>query len=249
MKMIVLAIAVCLSTASQVEAKTSYQIQLQPSDGQTANWQDGVQYVDDTKLASIVRVVSIQDALPDKQSTFRVFVLNNSDKPITFGPENIAIEYGDGERVAMATHEELEGKLRRDIKRREALAVLGGAFSAQGANGYTTGSFSGTTSYGGHVSGTYSGYDSALARQQQQAAQEQSAAVNRAIQTRQLSGTQALDGMIQRSTVEPGVSFGGIVAYDAPSSFKRLTKSGLVVIVVNVAGEEHRIAAKVSQVQ
>ena len=212
-------------------------------------WQNGIQNVDAIKSHSVVTVVSILDALPDKQSTFRVFVLNKGDTPITFGPEDVTIEYGDGKHVTMTTREDLEGRLRRDIKRRQALAVLGGAFSAQAANGYTTGSFSGTTNYGEQVSGSYSGYDAALAQKQQQEVRKQSEVVNRAIQTRQLIGGQALESMLQRSTVEPGISFGGIVAYDAPSSFKRLEKSGQIVIVVNVGGEEHRIRAKVSQVR
>lgn len=249
MKKFILAVAVCLSMASQVEAKASYQTKFEPSTVQPVHWQNGVQIVDDIQSTSVVRVVSIADALPDNQSTFRIFVLNKSESPVTFGPESIVIEYGEGHRLTLVSKDELEGRLRRDIKRRQALAVLSGAFSAQAANGYTTGSFSGTTAYGDQVSGSYSAYDPVLARQQQQAVQEQAAAMDRAIQTRQLSGSQALATMIQTSTVQPGETYGGIVAYDAPSSFKRLAKSGVITIVVNVGNEEHRIAAKVTQVK
>lgn len=253
MKRVILAIALSLAMASQAESKAQYQIQIHPTNGQMENWRNGIQYVDDTTSISTVRVVSSKDSLPDRQSTFRLFILNKSDKPVTFGPENIAIEYPGGKSVKMATYEELVGRLRRDIKRRQALALMGGALSAQSANGYTTGSFdySGTTAYGRQFSGSgiYSGYDPALARQQQQAVQQQSVAVNRAIQTRQLSGTEALDSLIRRETIQPGGSMGGVVAYDAPSAFQRLTSSALVTIVVNVGGEEHRVAATVSQVQ
>lgn len=253
MKWVILAIVLSLGIASQAESKAQYQIQIRPIDGQVENWQNGIQYVDDIKSESTVRIVGSQDILPDKQSTFRVFVLNKSDKPIIFGPENISIEYSDDAIIQMDTYEDLISKLRRDIKRRQTLSILGQAFSTQAANGHTTGSFdySGTTAYGGHVSGsgTYSGYDAALARQQQQAVQEQSAAVNRAIQARQLNGSQALDSLIRRTTVQPGASTGGVVAYEAPSSFKRLTDSALITIVVAVGGEEHKITATISQIR
>jgi len=253
MKKVILAIALSLGLTSQAESKAQYQIQIRPINGQVENWRNGIQYVDDAKSASTVRVVSIQDALPDKQSTFRVLVLNKSDKPITFGPESITIHYSGGESIKLYTYEELVGRLRRDIKRRQAVALLGAAFSAQAADGYTTGSFgySGTTPYGGYVSGSgiYSGYDPALARQQQQAVQEQLVAVNGAIQARQLSGSQALNSLIRRSTAQPGGTVGGIVAYDPPSSFREIASSSLVTIIVRVGEEEHKIEASFSKIR
>lgn len=253
MRKAILTIVVALGMASQAAAKPQYRIQIRPAEGQVENWKDGFQYVDDEKSSSLVRIVSIQDRLPDKQSTFRVYVLNKSDKPITFGPENVTIEYADGKRVTMFTYQELAGRLRRDVKRRQGLALLGRAFSAQAADGRTTGSFdySGTTSYGTRVSGsgTYTAYDPVLARQQQQAVQEQSAATDRAIQARQFNGTDALDRLIQRSTIQPGGTIGGVVAYDAPASFKRLKKDAITNIVVSVGEENHRIPVQVSQIR
>jgi hypothetical protein len=251
MKKAVFAITMSLALASQAEAKSRYQIQAQASGEQIENWQNGIQYVDNAMPDSVVRIVSVQDELPDKQSTFRVVVLNRSDEAIVFGPENVTIEYGDGEHVAMATYDELEGKLRRDIKRRQALAALGGALSAGSANGYTTGSvdYSGTTNYGTQFrgSGTYSTYDPALARQQQQEVQAQSAATNQAIQARQLTGGQALQSLVRTSSIQPGEVFGGILAYAAPKSFKRLPASSKITIVIKLGDEEHRVLALVSE--
>jgi hypothetical protein len=251
MNKVFLAVLLSLGFASQAEAKTQYKIQPQASDEQPVHWQNGIQSVDDVKPNSVVRLISVQDELPDKQSTFRIIVLNRSDQAITFGPENVSIEYADGEVVAMATHEELEGKLRRDIKRRQALAALGAAFSAGSANGYTTGSvdYSGTTNYGTNFSGSgsYSTYDPALALQQQRAVQAQAAATSQAIQARQLSGAQALQSLVRTSTIQPGETFGGIVAYVAPKSFKRMSDTDLITIVIKLDDEEHRISAQVSE--
>lgn len=253
MRIAVLTIALCLGMATNAYAKAKYRLEIRPANGQTENWQNGMQSVDDVRSGSTVRVVSSQDPLPDKQSTFRIFVLNSSDKPVIFGPENITIEYSKGKAVQMATHEELVGKLRRDIKRRQALAALGGALSAQGADGYTTGSFnySGITNNGGHVmgSGTYSGYDPALAHQQQLAVQQQSLAVARAINGRQLSGSQALESVVRRTTIPPGGLMGGVVAYTPPSAFKKLSNKELVTIAVTVGAEKHLVSAKVSQIR
>jgi len=252
MKLLTLAILLSIGIASKAYGKPQYNLELQPISGQPDNWQNGMQYIDDVKAGSIVRVVSSQDPLPDKQSTFRVIVLNTTDKPITFGPENITIQYGKDKAVQMVTHEELVAKLRRDIKRRQALATLGAAFSAQGADGRTTGNFdySGITNGGGFVSGSgsYTAYDPALAQQQQVAAQEQSAAVARAINGRRLTGTQALENVFRKTTIQPGAMMGGVAAYNPPSSFKQLSKGEKVTIVVTVGTEQHRIAAKVSKV-
>src|SRR5690606_26008590 len=101
--------------------------------------------------------------LPGRPANFTVVVRNKSTEPINFGPEDVHIELASGERLNTVDPIVIEGKLRRDIKRRKALAALGAAFSAQGANGQTSGTFnySGTTTSGGYVSGsgTYSGYD------------------------------------------------------------------------------------------
>lgn len=251
-RILTLAIVLSVGLTPRAYAKPQYNLELQPMSGQSDNWQNGMQYIDDVKADSIVRIVTSQDPLPDKQSTFRVIVLNTSDKPITFGPENIVIHYGKDKAVLMVTHEELVAKLRRDIKRRQAMATLGAAFSAQGADGRTTGSFdySGITDRGGYVSGsgTYTAYDPALAQQQQLAAQEQSAAVARAINGRRLTGTQALENLVRKTTIQPGAMMGGVAAYNAPSSFKQLSKGEQVTIVVTVGAEQHRITAKVSKV-
>ncbi len=247
-----LAIMLCIGISSQAFGKPQFKLELQPVRGQAESWQNGMQYVDDVKTGSVVRLVTSQDPLPDDQSTFRVIVLNSSETPVTFGPENITIEYSQSKIVQMITHEELVAKLRRDIKRRQALAALGDAFAAQGADGQTTGSFdyTGTSSTGNFVtgSGTYSAYDPALAQQQQRAANEQSAEVAKAINSRRLTGTQALDSLVRKTTIRPGGVMGGVAAYNAPPAFKRLSKSEQVTIVITVGAEQHRISAKVSQV-
>jgi len=230
------------------QAKSSYQIKAIPSEENPENWLNGVQYIDNLMTNSIVRIVSVRDNLPDKQSTFRVYIKNKSQNPIVFGPDNIRISFPDGNQISMIPYEELEGRLRRDIKRRNFFAAMGGALSAGDADGYTSGTFSysGMSSSGTLYSGSgmYSGYEPALAQQQQQAAQRQQDATSAAIRARETSGASALAGLIRKSTVEPGKGFGGIVAYEIPASIKKMTDAP-VSIIVQVGNEEHKILANI----
>lgn len=245
-EMVSVALFATIFLSAEGAAKTPYQLKAQANDKSAEKWLNGNQYVDNAMTHSIARIVSIRDILPDKQSTFRVYIKNNSSLPISFGPDNIRISFPDGKLISMIPYEELEGRLRRDIKRRNFFAAMGGALSAGSANGYTSGTFgySGATSTGTQFNGMgmYSGYDPALAQQQQQAAQRQNASTNAAIRAREASGAAALGGLIRKSTVGPGEGFGGIVAYEIPASIKRPTDAP-VSVIIQVGSEEHRLSA------
>lgn len=242
--------ALLLFIATPVEARDEYAIEIAASDGQTVKWLDGTATVEGAKPRTTVILANRGIELPGRPSTFTIVVVNKGEQPLTFGPDNVSVEIEGGERITMMDPASLDTKLRRDIKRRKALAALGGAFSAQGANGYTSGnySYSGTTSSGGHVtgSGTYSGYDPALANQEKEAAEEQAAGVNRAIQERKEGGEQALDWLVRKSTIEPGRAIGGVMAFELPRSLKKLALSAPVNVIVTAGDEEHTFKVKLS---
>lgn len=242
---------VTLNIATVAAAATRYQVEPQASELQFLFWEDGIQLTDDVQEKSIVRLVSVADELPSKPSTFRIYVFNLSDNTIAFGPEDVMIELPDGTAISMVSPNEIDARLRRDIKRRQALATLGNALSAQSANGQTSGSFqhSGMTSDGTMFSGsgTYSGYDPALAQQQQQAVQAQVQRTDAAIQARKTEGTRALASLIRRSSINSGDVMGGIVAFEAPAAFKKLASKGTIKIAVKVGDTVHRFEAKVTK--
>jgi hypothetical protein len=233
-----------IATAAPGLAKDAFVLEVAPSEQQSVRWVDGSATVEDTKPGSKVVFSSRGIELPGNPSTFVVVVFNQSDKPIIFGPENVAIELSNGQKLATTDPSMLETKLRRDIKRRKALAILGGAFSAQGANGDTSGTFSynGSQSDGTYVTGTgtYTGTDPVLVQQQQQAAREQAAGVNRAIEARKQNGEQALDWMARKTTIDPGQAGGGWLAFDIPSALKKVAQTAPVSVVVKIGSEEHR---------
>lgn len=235
-----------------VEAKDTYRIDASASDHQSMKWLEGSATVEDVMDGSKVVFSNRRIDLPGGASSFVIVLFNLSDQAIHFGPENVFIEL-DKVRVAIIDPVSLDTKLRRDIKRRKALAILGGAFSAQGANGSTSGtySYSGTSSDGTHVmgSGTYTGHDPALAQQEQRAAQEQSAAIGQAIEARKDAGQRALDWLLRKTTVEPGRAHGGWLAFEIPNALKKkLAKPTPVSILVAVGSEEHRFEGTLSEV-
>lgn len=237
---------------TSAEAGTRYQVQPQANEQQVIGWKDGVQMTDDVQPKSVVRLVSVTDDLPSKPATFRIYLLNLSDKAIVFGPKDVSIELPDGITVAMTSPEEIDARLRRDIKRRQALATLGNALSEGSADGQTSGSFqhSGMTSDGTLYSGTgtYSGYDPALARQQQQVAREQTQRTEAAIQDRKMAGAQALSGLIRQTSVPAGEMMGGIVAFNVPASSQKAVAKGLVKVLIKAGDVVHSFESKVTKV-
>jgi hypothetical protein len=235
-----------------VRAKDQYHFKFLPSEGQTLFWNRGVPSIDSSSDNTIVRVVDSKDRLPDDQTTFRVTVLNIGQEAVVVSPEDVWIEDANGNHVSMLSFEELEGRHRRDIKRRQALAAIGGALSAGSANGYTSGTFnySGTASNGTYFSGfgTYSAYDPNLASQQRRAAAAQSQATFNAIQVRQLGGVEALNGMLRQTTLEPGQVTSGILAFDLPRDLRKKVGKEPVAIVVKLGSTEHRFKVQLAEI-
>lgn len=246
----------CLAVASlaipaQASAKDRFQLIFVQQSDQESGWLNGAQFIDDGDSTSTVRLVNVHDQLPDKQSTFRVIVLNSGDEPVTIGHDDVWIEYGEGEHVTMESFEELQGRFRRDIKRRQALAAFSGALSAGAANGHTSGTFdfSGSTAYGTQYNGTgtYTAYDPALARQQQTQAREQADATIRSIETRELRGLDALNGLMRKTSIQPGQVHSSVVAFDPPRSLRKLPEGATITVVVKVGAEVHRITALLNE--
>ncbi len=249
-------LAVCaISLAAfpfSLSAKDQYRFKFEQKDGQEISWNRGVPSIDSVLDGSIVRLIDAKDQLPDDQSTFRISVLNTGDIPINVDHGNVWIEDAEGNRVAMLSHEELEGRHRRDIKRRQALAVFAGAMAAQSADGYSSGTYnySGTTTSGTYFNGfgTYTAYDPALAAQQRQAAAAQSQATFNAIQVRQLAGAEALNGMLRMTTLQPGEVTSGIVAFDPPRSLRKSAAKKPATIVVKINDAEHRFQVNLIEI-
>jgi hypothetical protein len=238
-----------LVSVAPAQAKEVYAIEIAASEGQAENWVDGSATIENVMSGS--RVVFSQRSinLPGKPSTFVIVVFNQSDQPIVFGPESVTLEIGEGTKIAMTNPALLETKLRRDIKRRKALAIIGGAFSAEGSDGRTTDTFTynGNSSTGVSIAGTgtYTRNDPALAQQQQQAAEAEAIRVARAIEARKQSGEEALDWMVRKHTIAPGEAYGGWLAFETRPLRKPLPAP--IKVAVTLGSEQHTFAGTLSK--
>lgn len=232
-----------------VHARDRYTLHFQETPEQTIVWQNGIQVIHSELENSSILLSAVNDQLPDDQSTFRIVVLNNNNSSIHFGPEDIWFEILEDIRLTMADPQDLEGRHRRDLDRRRALAAFSGAFApATGQRSGTT-TFHGSTSNGTTFtgSGTYSTYDPNLAQKQREQAADQTANMMQSLQVRQLNGEQSLNNLLRRNSIQPQQIVAGTVAYDPTRSFRRMSESSPIVIVVQLEGEEHRITANVSR--
>lgn len=235
---------------SLVHARDRYTLNFQETPEQTVIWQNGVQAIFSELENSSVLLTAVNDQLPDDQSTFRIVVLNSQNSAVNFGPEDIWFEILENTRLTMADPQDLEGRHRRDLDRRRALAAFSGAFApATGQRSGTT-TFHGSTSNGTTFagSGTYSTYDPDLAQKQREQATAQTANMMQSLQVRQLNGEESLNNLLRRNSIQPQQIVAGTVAYDPTRSFRRMSESSPIVIVVQLGAEEHRITATVSKI-
>jgi hypothetical protein len=236
-----------------------YLLEFTPDAQQIERMEQGRRIVDSPGARATVRVVQ-QKSPTSKRPGFRVFVSNNSERPFNFGPDNLGVRMADGVMVPMVTYDTLA----REEHRREgwqrfaaAMAAAGRASSAANAgnvqgtatyNGSTFGTF-GSTPYNEqtHGTATYQTYDPARAQIAQSLAQQQNNREAIALEAAQAANMQALDVILQTTTVDPGSAFGGIILFDPPKSVKTSREPLPVVVVVTIDGEEHLFPAKVGK--
>jgi hypothetical protein len=246
------AILLIVFFAETVDAKSRYIINITPTDRQSEEWNRGVQMVDDFNDESTVRIVNFQDELPDKQSTFRVYVKNKSSKPINISRESVSIKFLDGTSIESISFEELLARHKRDIDRRNTVAAIGNAFSQQGADGRRSESvdFSGSTADGNRVSGTgtFSYVDPELKDREQRAANQNNMNTKAYIQNRDETGQYRLDRLLRTSTVKPNETTGGVIAFDVPSKNKNRMKEN-IEIVVKFGEIEHKFLGKFNEME
>ncbi|MBH0113205.1 hypothetical protein I5E68_09630 [Novosphingobium sp. YJ-S2-02] len=226
---------------------------------QTSRFEDGREAVDDATPTSSVRILEPRQQTP-KQGGFRIYVLNSSDKPFNFGPENITVKMPDGTSVAMLTYQDLL----KQQKRREAWQALAVGLAAAGRNmqanqaGYNYGSatYSGN-SYGtfgtmpytanSYGTATYSGYNAGTAFAAQSVANEQNQRDLQAMRLSQAAKREDLAQVMKMTTIDPEQVFGGIVQYKIPSEVRASKTPVPITIEVRTGDEVHTFQATLAK--
>lgn len=156
-----------------------------------------------------------------------VAVFNNGQQPITLGYENVSVRTSAGAPVPLITYEQLQ----HQAKVRAGWATFFGALAA-GLNSYGAS----REGYGrvGNIT-----FDSPIARQYAlDRADAQNAALFTSISQRLDATLANLNASVLRTTtIDPGTTFGGLVAFDLP---KGLTLRDLI-ITVSFGGDTHEI--------
>jgi hypothetical protein len=250
---ILCASALALCSAPAIAAK--FTMQLNAGAQQTARMEGGVAAVDDTTAGSSVRLVQAEGDLK-KRGSVGVVVMNQTDKPFNFGPENITAKLVDGTVIAIITYEQLV----KEEKRRQTWAAIAAGLSAAGnsmsaANsgyysgygtyhGSTYGSF-GSTPFNATTTGTVmvSGYDYGRAQAAQSIANAQNQATFARMADQNAANMRALKTYMRTTTVDPQQMFGGSVTFELPKAARGSKTDLPITFVVTINGEEHKFDA------
>lgn len=224
--------ALALLALSSPALAGSYKIVLdRPASGRLLTGHMGLQAADDRTAGTLVRVVAPGNTL-DVRGTVRVLVMNLSDKPFAFGPDQVTLRLGDGTilqptpveafETRKVVAEQTAGRSRAiDIGNRNSLSSLVGSSSSGPANpsapvAIPTGPATSTTSQDFQS-------DSDL-----------------------LPHAETLNAIYQLlipMNVGPQQAWGGYYVFDVPKAVQRSRTDLPLLIVVRTGPEEHRFSA------
>lgn len=245
---------VLLAIASPATA-AKFTMQLIAAPEQQSRMQDGIAAVDNSSAGSSVRLIQAEGDLK-KRGSVAVLVMNQTDKPFNFSPENVTATLADGTPVEIITYE----RLVREEKKRQTWAAVAAGLAAAGnsMNAANSGYYSGTATYSGSTFGTFgrtpynsyssgtasiSGYNSGQAQLAQSAANAQNQANFARMAEQNASSMQALKAYMRTTTVDPEQMFGGTVMFELPKTVHKGTGDVPMHFSVTINGEAHKFNA------
>ena len=243
--------ALCSTSATAAK----FTMQLNSGAQQIARMESGVAAVDDSTSGSSVRLIQAEGDLK-KRGEIGVLVMNQGDKPFTFGPENITAKLADGTPIPIITYEQLV----REEKRRQTWAAIAAGLSAAGRSmsASSSGYYSGMGTYSGSTYGTVgyapfnsystgtvmvSGYDAGAAQAAQSAANAQNQEMFARMAEQNAANMQALKSYMRTTTVDPQQMFGGAVTFELPQAARDSKTDVPITFVVTINGEDHKFDA------
>jgi hypothetical protein len=246
---------IALSLIATPAGAAKFTMQLSAGPEQASRMESGVAAVDDTTPGSSVRLVQAEGDLK-KRGSVGVVVMNQSDKPFNFGPENVTAKLADGTPIAIISYEQLV----KEEKRRQTWAAIAVGLAAAGnsMSASSSGYYSGYGSYSGSTYGTFgstpfnsstsgtvlvSGYDYGRAQAAQSIANAQNQANFARMAEQNTANLKALKGYMRTTTVDPHQMFGGSVTFELPKAARGSKTDVPITFVVTINGEEHKFDA------
>jgi len=211
------------------------------AEGQVVFYVDGSPVLQSTQT-NVVRIAQITGSFRANQfPEFMVAVINGSDEPFDFSPEDVTARTNAGP-LTVFTYEDIV----KQIEAERIGRAIGAAFSAYG-RGYQAAQAGNTYHYGsafatgpgGHAYGNYSGYsyNYGAAAEAQAHAQAQTQRESNAIRVdveRKLSEANSI--ILKRQTIFPGTVHIGVVRLDKIEDWQNGTTLGFSI---NAGGETH----------
>ena len=209
--------------------KTTTSLNLVPSSDQQASFVDGNTAIKSTLPNS---TVVLSSAFREIENGSRIDVVlnvnNTSDESFVLDTSALQIQSAQTGKLKVYSYDELVAEEKKRKNTAAALTAFAGAMDVMAASysGYqtTTGTYSGTTygSYGGsaYSSGTYTSttYNSAAAQQAMDNANNRMTSNLQMIEQTSASTLQGLkNNIMKKTTMEPGMWYGGLVRFDAPA--------------------------------
>ena len=229
--------------------QTMTSLNLVPQTAQETSYVEGQAAIKSVKADS---TVVLSSAFREIENGSRIDVVvnvrNSSNSSFILDTSAFTITSPSTGPLKVYTYDELVAEQKKKANSAAALAAFAGAMDMMAASysGYqtTTGTYGGTSygSYGGSVytSGTYSAttYNSAAAQQAINAASDRTTANIQNIQQSSAATLQNLkNNILKKTTMEPGMWYGGLTRFEAPELKK--DESRLYTLVVRVGGDTH----------
>lgn len=224
--------AAALAAASPAMAG-SYRIVLdRPANGRLLAGHAGVQAADERTPATLVRVVAPGNDV-DQRGTVRVLVMNFSDKPFTFGPDDVTVKLGDGTVFRPTSVDAMEnGRLlvERESRRAAAVDIINrNNFASSSSDGPDAGA----AENGGNAASPAGGQSARGAGQDLRSDSDL------------LPGAETMNAIYQiliPLEVAPQKAWGGYYVFDVPKDVQKRKLDQPLSITVRTGPEVHRFS-------
>ena len=242
-------IAVSCLTTLLTGCQTTTSLNLVPKDNQSATFIEGQTAIKSTMPNSTVVVSSAFNEIENGNRIDVVVNVNNtSNESFILDTSSFQISSTSTGPLRVYSYDELVAEQKKKANASAALAAFAGAMDMMAASysGYqtTTGTYSGNTygSYGGsaYTSGTYTAttYNSAAAQQAINNATNRTTSTLQNIEQTSAATLQNLkNNIIKKTTMEPGMWYGGITRFDAPELKKNEKRT--YTLIINLGGDKH----------
>ncbi len=220
-----------------------YTLDLKPAEQQTSRMLRGIETIESKKERSALMIWESRGPT-EPRAVFKILVQNFGDRPFNFGPENVRLRLADGSFVNMVTYRQMAAAEEKRAKNKRMWA--GVAAGLRGLAASQAGDYDGTafvnTSRGGSATIMYSGTDNAASSRAIADADAQTQRDRAMLDAQLAERLMGLEQVVQTTTVDPGMEFGGQIHFSGPKSMEQVKEPYPVTLEIKIGDEVHLIS-------